>query len=163
MQTASAGWNLVEYKRLEWPAKVHTHLATTCCLHPTPAIGCCCASYPAATHEQPSPPHTLPSKALAMPMLTSHTHPHPALDRLRAVPLSPPPYLGEALQGSFSLPTTACKQFLHRSSFDLRCQGCSMGNSRSLPPIWLQTSRASRIFRLAGISGIPVPQKIPIF
>ena len=110
----------MEYKRLEWPAKVHTHLATSRS-QPTPAIGCCCASYPAATREQPSPPHTLPSEALAMPMLTYHTHPHPALDRLRAVPHCPPPYLGILLQDSLSLPTIADKNLFNRSSFELIC------------------------------------------
>ena len=83
-----------------WTAKVHTHLATACRSHPTPAVGRWCASYPAATREQPTPPRTLPSKPLAMRMVTSHTHPRPAMDRLQAVPLRPPPYLGVALRDS---------------------------------------------------------------
>ena len=80
-----------------WTTKVHTHLSATCRSHPTPAIGRCCASCPAATREQPTPPHTLPSKPLTMLMVTSHTHPRPALDRMQAVALCPPPYLGVAL------------------------------------------------------------------
>ena len=65
---------------------------------------------------------------------------------------------------------------------DVLYQGCSMGNSPSLPPVWLQTfpsrefpirefpgnsrdsgiSGASGISRIAGITVIPVPWKIPI-
>ena len=68
--------------------------------HPTPAVGRCCASYPGATREQPTPPHIQPSKPLEMSTLTSYTHTHLALDRLRAAPLCPRPYLGEALHES---------------------------------------------------------------